>query len=216
MQKEFVRSQFSFIMESVELDIAAINRDGELSPIVFLHGFGSMKDDYADIVRYSAFAGHPFLAYDAPGCGESHCSDLSQISIPFLVETALAVLEIVFSADKSSTIQRLMPSGSWMTSLSEPVIRQPILAPYMHPTCAIKFGPTRYEGSSSPWSELSDYGDLINKFLGLPCPKMFMYGEEFPIKKKGMVLATYVSATLAGGLLGRVLCGFITEHFNWE
>lgn len=26
--------------------------------------------------------------------------------------------------------------------------------------------------------ELSDNGDLMNKFLGLPCPKMFMYGEQ--------------------------------------
>jgi hypothetical protein len=25
---------------------------------------------------------------------------------------------------------------------------------------------------------LSDHGDLMDKFLGLPCPKMFMFGEE--------------------------------------
>jgi pimeloyl-ACP methyl ester carboxylesterase len=25
---------------------------------------------------------------------------------------------------------------------------------------------------------LSDRGDLMTKFLGLPCPRMFMYGEE--------------------------------------
>jgi hypothetical protein len=28
--------------------------------------------------------------YDAPGCGETACADLSKISIPFLVETARA------------------------------------------------------------------------------------------------------------------------------
>ncbi|SLM32425.1 Putative alpha/beta hydrolase (fragment) [Desulfamplus magnetovallimortis] len=26
--------------------------------------------------------------------------------------------------------------------------------------------------------ELSDHGDLMEKFLNLPCPKMFMYGEQ--------------------------------------
>jgi pimeloyl-ACP methyl ester carboxylesterase len=26
--------------------------------------------------------------------------------------------------------------------------------------------------------ELSDHGDLMDKFLGLPCPKMFMYGAQ--------------------------------------
>lgn len=33
-----------------------------------------------------------FPAYDAPGCGESSCEDLSKVSISFLVETAKAVL----------------------------------------------------------------------------------------------------------------------------
>jgi hypothetical protein len=26
--------------------------------------------------------------------------------------------------------------------------------------------------------DLSDHGDLMNKFLGLPIPRMFMYGEQ--------------------------------------
>lgn len=56
-------------------------------------------------------------------------------------------------------------------------------------------------------------GTLIT---GVTTILMTYAAEEFPKKQKGMVLATYVSATLAGGLLGRVLCGFITEHFTWE
>jgi pimeloyl-ACP methyl ester carboxylesterase len=64
--KEFATSRFSLNVQSIELEVAAIHRAGELDPIVFLHGFGSTKEDYADIVRHTAFAGHPFLAYDAP------------------------------------------------------------------------------------------------------------------------------------------------------
>ncbi|WP_445505545.1 MFS transporter [Niallia sp. 03091] len=56
-------------------------------------------------------------------------------------------------------------------------------------------------------------GTLIT---GVTTILMTYASEEFPKKNKGMVLATYVSATLLGGLLGRVLCGFMTEHFNWE
>jgi pimeloyl-ACP methyl ester carboxylesterase len=26
--------------------------------------------------------------------------------------------------------------------------------------------------------DLSDHGDLMSKFLSLPCPRMFMYGEQ--------------------------------------
>jgi pimeloyl-ACP methyl ester carboxylesterase len=56
------------------------------------HGFGSTKEDYADFALEPALAGRPFLAYDAPGCGQTWCEDLSKISIPFLVKTAQAVL----------------------------------------------------------------------------------------------------------------------------
>ena len=89
----FTQTHIPLTVEGVQLNIATLHRDGVLAPIVFLHGFGSTKEDYADIVQQAAFAGHPFVAYDAPGCGDSQCSDLSRISIPFLLKTALQVLE---------------------------------------------------------------------------------------------------------------------------
>ncbi len=76
----------------VPLEIAAIHRLGAGAPLVFLHGFGSTKEDYADIVLHPPFDGRAFLAFDAPGCGESRCDDLAQVSIPFLVATAQAIL----------------------------------------------------------------------------------------------------------------------------
>ena len=89
----FTHTQLPLTVGSVPLNIATIHRAGSLAPIVFLHGFGSTKEDYADIVLQPAFDGHPFIAYDAPGCGESQCGDLSKISIPFLLQTAVQVLE---------------------------------------------------------------------------------------------------------------------------
>jgi pimeloyl-ACP methyl ester carboxylesterase len=80
-------------VDGVTVDVATIGRNGPLEPIVFLHGFGSTKEDYADIVHHPAFDGRPFLAWDAPGCGESDCGDLSKVSIPFLVATAEAMLQ---------------------------------------------------------------------------------------------------------------------------
>lgn len=80
-------------VDGMDLGIAAAHRGGELDPIVFLHGFGSTKEDYLDIVQWPDFAERPFLAYDAPGCGETCCADPSRVSVPFLVETARAVLE---------------------------------------------------------------------------------------------------------------------------
>jgi pimeloyl-ACP methyl ester carboxylesterase len=53
---------------------------------------GSTQEDHLDVAHHPAFAGRPFLAYDARGCGETRCDDLSKISIGFVVEAARAVL----------------------------------------------------------------------------------------------------------------------------
>ncbi|ODM17266.1 hypothetical protein SI65_06941 [Aspergillus cristatus] len=87
----------SLSVDGVDLSVAVVQGPGdpELAPIVCLHGFGSSKEDYYDFAHHSPFQDRPFLAYDAPGCGETECSDLSRISIPFLVRTAEAVLDRV-------------------------------------------------------------------------------------------------------------------------
>ncbi|MBN3851773.1 alpha/beta hydrolase [Paraburkholderia sp. Ac-20340] len=97
MSHEFKHERVALSVDGTPLEVSAIFRGGDKdkTPIVFLHGFGSTKEDYADIVRHAQFAGHPFLAYDAPGCGETWCADLSRIDIPFLVRTALAMIERV-------------------------------------------------------------------------------------------------------------------------
>jgi len=66
---------------------------GAGEPVVFLHGFGSTKEEYADFTTFPGLAGRAFVAYDAPGFGASTATDLEQVSIPFLVDVALAVLD---------------------------------------------------------------------------------------------------------------------------
>jgi pimeloyl-ACP methyl ester carboxylesterase len=92
---EVTHEQLDLRVDGVGLTVATARRGGDLAPIVFLHGFGSTKEDYVDIAHQPAFTGRPFLAYDAPGCGETACDDLSKISIPFLMETAETVLQHV-------------------------------------------------------------------------------------------------------------------------
>jgi pimeloyl-ACP methyl ester carboxylesterase len=77
----------------VGLQVATAIRGGDLAPVVFLHGFGSTKEDYLDIAGQHAFTGRAFLAYDAPGCGQTVCENLPGISIPFLVKTAQAMVD---------------------------------------------------------------------------------------------------------------------------
>jgi pimeloyl-ACP methyl ester carboxylesterase len=89
---ELTYQQLNLSVDAVGLRVATVRRGGEGAPIVFLHGFGSTKEDYADIAVQPAFAGRPFLAYDAPGCGETWCEELPKISMPFLVKTAQTML----------------------------------------------------------------------------------------------------------------------------
>lgn len=217
----FIHLRLPMTVDGVELDIAALHRSGSLAPIVFLHGFGSTKEDYADIVRHAAFAGHPFLAYDAPGCGESECDDLSKISIPFLMQTAVQVLaqtgidrfhlvghsmggltalmlahhfpdrvlsfvdiegniapedcflsrQIVdFPAEDpdaffSAFIERTRQAPAYASALYSASLRHKVRA-----------GAVR--GIFQSMVDLSDNASLMDKFLGLQCPRMFMYGEQ--------------------------------------
>jgi pimeloyl-ACP methyl ester carboxylesterase len=136
MRSELAKSRFILDVDGVELDVAAVHRAGKCEPIVFLHGFGSTKEDYADIVHYHAFAGHPILAYDAPGCGETRCADLSRISIPFLVETALAAIETV-------GFERFHLVGHSMGGLTA------LMLAHAHPHRILSF--VDIEGNIAPW-----------------------------------------------------------------
>jgi len=80
-------------VDGVGLGVSMVAGGRGARPMVFLHGFGSTKEDYVDIAYQPAFANRPLLDYDAPGCGDTFCEDVSKISIPFLVETAQAFLE---------------------------------------------------------------------------------------------------------------------------
>lgn len=220
-QTEFKKETLDLRVAGVDLNIAAIHRGGELAPIVFLHGFGSTKEDYADIVRQANFAGRPFLAYDAPGCGESVCADLSKISIPFLLEAALAMLAR-FNIEKFHLVGHSMGGLTALTLahrvpdrvlsfvdiegnvapedcfLSRQIASHPAEdaetffddfiertwhSPYYSsPLYAaslrhkVRAGAVR--GIFESMVELSDHGDLMTKFLALPFPRMFMYGEQ--------------------------------------
>jgi pimeloyl-ACP methyl ester carboxylesterase len=204
-----------------KLFIAATHRSGDLEPIAFLHGFGSAKEDYADIVYNPMFAGRPFVAYDAPGCGESVCCDLSIIAIPVLVDAAIAVLDrlgiekchlvghsmggltaLVLACQEPSRVLSLVsiegnlapedcfisrqiheyPADSaeeFLEGLIKRLARSPFYSSQLYAANLrnkVRAGAVR--GILSSIVQLSDHSDLLNKFISLPCPKMFMYGDQ--------------------------------------
>lgn len=214
--------QLELSVDGIDMRVSMVRRDnGSLAPIVLLHGFGSTKEDYADIAQYTTFIGRPFVAYDMPGCGETLCHDLSQISIPFLVNTAQAILrqlgiqrfhlvghsmgglvalilahqaqdqvlsfinikgnvapEDCFLSRQIFTHPSDDPEG-FFNAFIERTRRSPSHASPLYASSLrskVRVGAVR--GIFESMVNLSDNGDLMLKFLSLPCPSMFMYGEQ--------------------------------------
>ncbi|PWY68645.1 alpha/beta-hydrolase, partial [Aspergillus heteromorphus CBS 117.55] len=86
-------STVSLTVHDHPLQLSTIHRPGPKPAILFLHGFGSCKEDLHDLVYLPSLRDHTFIAYDAPGCGASqHEGPSADLTIPFLVATAQAVL----------------------------------------------------------------------------------------------------------------------------
>ena len=213
--------QVDLRISGVGLKVAAAGRDGGLAPMVFLHGFGSTKEDYLDVACQHAFTGRPFLAYDAPGCGETCCDDLASISIPFLVKTAQAVLDhagirrfhlvghsmggltaLLLAHQEPGRVLSFIdiegnlapedcflsrqilthPSrddNGFLDDFTERARRSPSASSALYAaSLRHKVRPGAVRGIFQSMVDLSDHGDLMAKFLALPCPRMFMYGEE--------------------------------------
>lgn len=219
--KTFNHLKLPLRVEDVALNVATLQRDGDLAPILFLHGFGSTKEDYADIVLHPAFDGHPFVAYDAPGCGESQCGDLSRISIPFLMKTALQVLAY-FNIERFHLVGHSMGGLTALMLahhfpervlsfvdiegniapedcfLSRQIVDYPSDDPEVFFAAFVerarhvpayasalysaslrhKVRAAAVRGIFQSMVDLSDNAGLMDKFLGLKCPRMFMYGEQ--------------------------------------
>ena len=220
-EAQITRHEIPLAVDGSDVRLSCISRRGEGLPLVFLHGFGSTKEDYADIAQNTDFAGQPFFAYDAPGCGESWCSDLEKVSIFFLVDTALAA----FAEQGIDRFHLVGHSMGGLTSLmlahQEPhrlasfidiegnvapedcfLRRQIFLHPHEDPDLFLedfiarnwaapfyssplyatsvryKVRAAAVRGIFESMVNLSDDGNLMEKFLALPFPRMFMFGEQ--------------------------------------
>ncbi|WP_328843542.1 alpha/beta fold hydrolase [Streptomyces sp. NBC_00258] len=219
--RKLERFTLSLTVGATRVEVSGLHRGGTGTPLVFLHGFGSTKEDYADVVHQTALADRPVLAYDAPGCGDSTCADLTAVSIPFLVSVAERVL-------RARQIDRFHVVGHSMGGLTALLLadgdpgrvasftniegniapedcflsRQIVTHSQDDPDeflarFAERVGGSRFYGgalyaSSLPHKvraaavraifesmvDLSDHGKLLDRFLGLPAPKTFMYGEQ--------------------------------------
>lgn len=70
---------------------------------------------------------------------------------------------------------------------------------------------------SHSFSQVLIWRTLYGVFIpGVTAIIVAYISEEFTIQQKGRVMGVYVSANVAGGLLGRVIAGPISEFFSWQ
>lgn len=59
---------------------------------------------------------------------------------------------------------------------------------------------------------------LIQGFAlaGLPAASLAYISEEIDRRSAGVAMALYISSNALGGMFGRVITGYITDHYTWE
>ncbi|MFJ4208005.1 alpha/beta fold hydrolase [Paenarthrobacter sp. NPDC089675] len=224
---------------NTHVDVAGMFRQGNGLPLVFLHGFGSTKEDYADVIQQPELAGRTVLAYDAPGCGATTCSGLDAISVPFLVSVAKEVLSakgidrfhlvghsmggltalLLADQEPSRVVSFIDIEGNVAPEdcfLSRQIISHAHPDPdgffhdFQERVWSSRYYSSALYAASLPHKvragavrpifesmvELSDNANLLERFLALPFPRMYMYGIQnntlsyLPLlKDKGVELA---------------------------
>lgn len=208
-------------VEGRPVRLAVSRRTGSKPPIIFLHGFGSTKEDFFGITDERAFDDRSIIMYDAPGSGDSKCDDLSLVTIPFLRTIAEALLAhygirrfhlvghsmggltaLLLAHDHKRDVLSLTSVEGNLAPEDCFLSRQILDFPTTDPEAFLAAFIGRVRGGDDParalyadnltrnilagavepifrsMLELSDYGNLLEKFLDLPFAKMFMYGEN--------------------------------------
>ncbi len=208
-------------VRDIDVGVACLRRDGSLPPLVCLHGFGSTREDYADLALNPAFADRELILLDAPGCGASTIDDPLALSIPFLVEVAIAACDALgverfhLSGHSMGGLTALMLANQHPERVLSFIDIEGNLAPedcflsrqiVEHPNddpAAFMQGfidrvskrpeySSRLYTTSLPYKvrsaavgpifrsmvELSDDQPLMNIMAGLPCPRLFVHGEQ--------------------------------------
>ncbi len=213
--------EFAIKVRGTPVQISYLRRAGTRASLVCLHGFGSTKEDYADLALHPAFERRDLVMLDAPGCGASTIADPEALSIPFLVDAAIAACDTLgltrfhLSGHSMGGLAALMLAHACPDRVLSFIDIEGNVAPedcflsrqiVDHPArdaeeflegfiarlkerpeyssmlysvaLPSKVRPSSVRPIFTSMVELSDGTDLMDIMAGLPCPRMFVYGEQ--------------------------------------
>ena len=158
--------------------LSVLRRTGTRPALICLHGFGSTKEDYADLTMRADFVDRDLIFWDAPGCGTSTVSHPDAPTIPFLVS-------VVEAASNALGLERFHLSGHSMGGLTG------LLYAQAHPDRVLSF--IDIEGNLAPEDCF-----LSRQIVEHPAPTPEAFLAEFMDRVKGR--AEYGSALYAEAL----------------
>ena len=201
--------------------VDTLHRPGDGEPLVFLHGFGSTKEDYADAALHPVLADYRILALDAPGFGGSTCANPAVLSMEYLVAVTEAVCEhyetgpfhlcghsmgglaaVLLAHKEPARVLSLVSIEGNLVPEDCFLSRRILAFGERDPACFLERlrehcwhvpqagFPLYAAGLSSKTAREavrpilqsmvyhSDHSDLVETFLALPGPKMFMHGDQ--------------------------------------
>lgn len=171
-----------FVVEDTRVRLSCSRKDGAMRPLVCLHGFGSTKEDYADLAIRPEFQDRSVICWDAPGCGASQVSEPGALSIPFLVKVALAACDTM-------GIDQFHLSGHSMGGLTA------LLLAHEHPDRVLSF--IDIEGNVAPEDCF-----LSRQIIQHPAETPEVFAKRFAQRVRRR--AEYGSGLYAAGLSAKV------------
>jgi pimeloyl-ACP methyl ester carboxylesterase len=189
---QVVPQSMEICIGDVSVNLSIVRSHGPLAPIFFLHGFGGTKEDYVDIALNPLFVGRPFLAYDAPGSGESTISDTSKLTMALLVSTAEKVLDHL-------KITRYHLVGHSMGGLVSNLLAQ------RQPSSVLSF--INIKGNLAPEDCF-----LSRQIVDFPSDDPEVFVEEFIKRTRGSLL--YGNGIYAASFRGKVQSTVIRPTFE--
>lgn len=209
------------IYQDQPLQIGYFLRPGEKGNILYIHGLGCSKNDFADAVTSDYLKGYTLAAFDFPGCGSSPYPESAVFTIDDLVEitgimvTKLSLQESFIIGHSMGGLVALLFIEKYgkkakgfvniegnlasedcffsreASQYSFSGFKKTLFSNFKRRLSGTKNrGLQQYAGSlerSSPRAffdvcpslvDYSDSGNLLQRFVRLNIPKLFVYGEE--------------------------------------
>ncbi|OJZ85045.1 hypothetical protein ASPFODRAFT_61733 [Aspergillus luchuensis CBS 106.47] len=101
-------STLSLTVNDHHLKLSTLYRPGPKPAILFLHGFGSCKEDLHDLVYLPSLRDHTLIAYDAPGCAQAVLKQFHITSFYLIGHSTGALTGLMLAASLPPTQYQLL------------------------------------------------------------------------------------------------------------